>query len=63
MVLVWIILHKYCGRWYGPGANPSEEGEVDVEDEAEELPESYTEIIMFIFSGLCSTLFLIFSGI
>ena len=46
MVSAWIILRKYCGRWYGPGADPSEEGEVDVEDEAEELPESYTESVI-----------------
>ena len=39
MVSVWMILRKYCGRWYAPGANPSEEGEVDVKEKAEELPE------------------------
>ena len=40
------ILNKYGGRWYGLGANPSEEGGVDVEDEAEELPESSKESVM-----------------
>ena len=28
------------------GANPSEEGKVDVEDEAEELPEVHENIVM-----------------
>ena len=45
MASVLIILRKYCGRWYGPGANPSEEGEVDVEEETEELREIYRQSV------------------
>ena len=46
MVSVCIgLVNKYVGSWYGPGANPSEEGEVYVGDEAEELPDISTESV------------------
>ena len=47
---------------YGPGANPSEEDEVDVEEEAEELPQISKQRVdvgavpeyVLLFSDICS---------